>query len=215
MLLEQELLSSYQGILVSVDYQQRLEKIARKYTRETGLSWEDAFQAAYLKVLSALQSAKFREGSLEQFYSWAVAVARCVIIDFVRKENLRKCQSLDDNIPGTDMSLLDTIPDDFSTLDVTERADLIVKALESISQLDKCYPHRNYLKLWQGKVDGKTQTQIAAELRISQGEVSKRWQELLGRIAELLGLLEIKDVKEKQLETRQQKTAYKRSTKQW
>lgn len=215
MLLEQELLSSYQGILVSVDYQQRLEKIARKYTRGTGLSWEDAFQTAYLKVFSALQAGKFREGSLEQFYPWAVAVARCVIIDFVRKESLRKSQSLDDNIPGTDMSLLDTIPDEFSTLDATERADLIVKALESIYQLDKCYPHRNYLKLWQGKVDGKTQTQIAAELRISQGEVSKRWQELLGRITELLGLLEIKDVKEKQLEARQQKTAYKRSTKQW
>ncbi|BCL38320.1 sigma-70 family RNA polymerase sigma factor [Nostoc sp. MS1] len=215
MLLEQKLLSSYQGILVSVDYQQRLEKIARKYTRGTGLSWEDAFQTAYLKVFSALQAGKFREGDVEQFYYWAVAVARCVIIDFIRKESLRKSQSLDDNIPGTDMSLLDTIPDEFSTLDATERADLIVKALESIYQLDKCYPHRNYLKLWQGKVDGKTQNQIAAELRISQGEVSKRWQELLGRITELLGLLEIKDVKDKQLEARQQKTAYKRSTKQW
>ena len=215
MLLEQESLSSYRDILLRSEYRQRLEKIARKYTSGTGLSWEDAFQTAYLKVFLALQAAKFREGNIEQFYYWAIAVARCVIIDFVRRESLRKCKSLDDNIPGTDMSVLDTIPDEYSTLDATERADLILKALESIYQLDKRYPHRNYLKLWQGKVDGKTQTQIAAELRISQGEVSKRWQELLVRIAELLGLLEIKDLQEKQLRYRQQKTAYNRSTKQW
>jgi RNA polymerase sigma factor (sigma-70 family) len=202
-------------ILLSLAYRQRLEKIARKYTRKQGLSWEDAFQTAYLKVFSALQAAKFQKGSVEQFYYWAVAVARYVIIDFVRKESLRKCQSLDDNIPGTDIALLDTIPDEFSTLDTIERADLVLKALESIYKVDKCYPHRNYLKLWQGKVDGKTQTQLAAELRISQGEVSKRWQELLRHTAELLGLFEIKDVKEKQLEACQQKTAYNRSKKQW
>ncbi|GBE92658.1 sigma-70 family RNA polymerase sigma factor [Nostoc cycadae] len=215
MLLEQELLSSYEETLIRLDYRQRLEKIARKYTRGTGLSWEDASQIAYLKVFVAFQAGKFRQGTVEQFYYWAVAVARCVIIDFVRKESLRKCQSLDDNIPGTDMSLLDTISDEFSTLDAIERADLIMKTLESIYQLDKYYPHRNYLKLWQAKVDSKTQTQIATELRISQGEVSKRWQELLGRIAESLGLVEIKDIKKKLQKTRQQKTADIRSTKQW
>jgi len=113
------------------------------------------------------------------------------------------------------MSLLDTIPDEFSTLDAIERADLIVKALESIDKLDKCYPHLNYLKLWQGKVDGKTQIQIAAELKISQGEVSKRWQELLRQIAELLGLLEIKNMKDKLQKKYQHKTSQRRSIQQW
>jgi len=215
MLLEQESLSVYQEILLRLDYRQRLEKIARKYTRGTGLSWEDAFQIAHLKVFLAFQAGKFRQGSVEEFYYWAVAVARCAIIDFVRKESLRKYQSLDDNLPGTDMPLLDTIPDEFSTLDAIERADLILKALESIYKLDKCYPHLNYLKLWQGKVDGKTQTQIAAELRISQGEVSKRWQELVKRIAELLGLLEIKDMKHKLRKNCQHNTSDIRSKKQW
>lgn len=215
MLLEQESLSVYQEILLRLDYRQRLEKIARKYTRGTGLSWEDAFQIAHLKVFLASQAGKFRQGSVEEFYYWAVAVARCAIIDFVRKESLRKYQSLDDNLPGTDMPLLDTIPDEFSTLDAIERADLILKALESIYKLDKSYPHLNYLKLWQGKVDGKTQTQIAAELRISQGEVSKRWQELLKRIAELLGLLEIKDMKHKLRKNCQHKTSDRRSKKHW
>ncbi|BAY73820.1 hypothetical protein NIES25_02280 [Nostoc linckia NIES-25] len=215
MLLQQESLFSYQEILLRSDYRQRLEKIARKYTRGTGLSWEDAFQIAHLKVFVAFQAGKFRQGSVEEFYYWAVAVARCAIIDFLRKESLRKYQSLDDNLPGTDMSLLETIPDEFNTLDAIERTDLILQALESIYKLDKCYPHLNYLKLWQGKVNGKTQTQIATELRISQGEVSKRWQELLRRIAELLGLLEIKDIKDKLRKNCQQKTSNYRSTKQW
>lgn len=215
MLLKQKSLSDYQDILVGLNYRQRLEKIARKYTRGTGLSWEDAVQTAYLKVLQAFQAGKFRQGEAEQFYYWAVTVARCVIIDFLRKESLRKCQSLDSNIPGTDITLLDTIPDEFSTLEATERADLILKALEAIYQLDKDYPQRKYLKLWQGKVDGKTQIQLAGELRISQGEISKRWQELLGRISESLGLFKIQDVKCKMQETSQRKKAATRSTKQW
>jgi RNA polymerase sigma factor (sigma-70 family) len=215
MLLQQESLSSYQEMLVRLDYRQRLEKIARKYTKGTGLHWEDAFQIAHLKVLMAFQAGKFKQGGIEQFYYWAVTVARCVIIDSVRKETLRKYQSLDDKIPGTDIFLLDTIPDEFNTSEAIERADLILKALESIYELDKCYPHRDYLKLWQGKVDGKTQTQIATELRISQGEVSKRWQELLGRIAELLGLLEIKDMKDKLKKNRQPNRSSNRSIQQW
>lgn len=215
MLLQQESLSSYEKVMLSVSYRQRLEKIARKYTKGTSLSWEDAVQSAHLKVFLALQSGKFRQGNVEQFYYWAVTVARCVIIDTVRKESLRKYQSLDDNIPGTDMSLLETIPDEFNTLDAIERADLILQAQESIYQLDQCHPHRSYLKLWQGKVDGKTQIQIAAELKISQGEVSKRWQELLRRIAESLGLLEIKDIKDKLQHNLQQTIANYRSTKQW
>ena len=100
-------------------------------------------------------------------------------------------------------------------LEATERADLILKAIEAIYQLDQQYPHQNYLKLWQGKIDGKTQTQLASELRISQSEISKRWQELLGRIAECLGLFKVEDVKRKLQETHQHKREYNRSTKQW
>jgi RNA polymerase sigma factor (sigma-70 family) len=168
-----------------------------------------------LKIFQGLQSGKFREGGLEEFYRWAATVARCAIIDFVRQENLRKCQSLDCKIPGTDIALLDTITDEFNILEATERADLILKAIEKIYQLDQQYPPQNYLKLWQGKIDGKTQTQLAGELRVSQSEISKRWQELLGRIADSLGLLKVEDFKGKLQENRQQKREYNRSTKQW
>ncbi len=211
MLLTQEKLPCYQDILLSLDYRKRLEKIARKYTRGTRLSWEDAVQTAYLKVLLVVQARKFWTGSTQQFYRWAITVARYVIIDFVRKETLRNCQSLDSHIPGTELSLLDTIPDEFNTLDAAERADLILRAIEAIHQLDKYYPQRKYLPLWQRKVDGKTQNQIADELNISQGEISKRWQELIERIAELLGLLETKHIKQKIQENHYSKTVYHQS----
>ncbi|MBD6620108.1 sigma-70 family RNA polymerase sigma factor [Komarekiella sp. 'clone 1'] len=204
----------YQELLRDSCYCHNLEKIARKYTRNTGLSWEDAIQSAHLKVFQAVQGAKFRQGGVEEFSHWAATVAKCEIIDFVRKESLRNCQSLDCNIPGTDISLLDTIPDEFCTLEATERADLIVKAIEAIYQLDQSYPHQKYLKLWQEKINGKTQTQIAAELEVSQGEISKRWEELVGRIAEMLGLLKFEDVKRQQANCKQ-KTGRDRSTKQW
>ncbi|TFI53124.1 sigma-70 family RNA polymerase sigma factor [Mastigocladus laminosus UU774] len=186
--LTQESWSDYTEMLLQSGYRQRLEKIARKYTKGTGLSWEDAIQNAHLKIIQAFQSDKFHQGGVEQFYRWAITVARYAIIDFVRQESLRKCQSLDCNIPGTDICLLDTIPDEFSILEATEHRDLILKAIEAIYQLDQCYPHQKYLQLWQAKIHGKTQNQVAAELRVSQSEISKRWQELLGRIAKSLEL---------------------------
>ena len=215
MILKQQSEDYYQELLHDSHYQQKLEKIARKYTKNTNLSWEDGVQAAHLKVFQAVQSARFQQGGIEQFYHWATTVAKCEMIDFVRQERLRNCQSLDCNIPQTDIPLLDTIPDEYNILDAAERADLIIKAIETIHQLDQSYPHQKYLQLWQSKIDEKTQTQFAAELGISQSEVCKRWQELVERIAEALGLLEFPGVKHKHQVTCKQKTIRERSTKQW
>ncbi|MBW4612235.1 MAG: sigma-70 family RNA polymerase sigma factor [Desmonostoc vinosum HA7617-LM4] len=205
----------YLELLCDSCYRQKLEKIARKYTRGTGLSWEDAVQAAHLKVLQVIQDAKFRQGGIEQFFAWVVVVTKYEILDFVRKESLRNCQSLDCSIPGTDITLLDTIPDEFNTLEATERADLVVKAIEAIYQLHQSHPQQQYLQLWLEKVDGKTQTQIAAKLGVSQSEISKRWQELVGRIAQMLGLLEFEDVKQQNQKLHQQNKRRDRSTQQW
>ncbi|ARV57441.1 RNA polymerase subunit sigma-70 [Nostocales cyanobacterium HT-58-2] len=215
MLSKQQAECYYQELLRDSYYRQKLEKIARKYTWNTSLSWEDAVQTAHLKVLQAVQAAKFRQGGIKEFYHWAATVAKCEIIDFVRKQSLRNCQSLDCNIPGTDISLLDTIPDEFSTLEATERADLIIKAIEAIYQLEQTYPHQKYLKLWQEKRDGKTQTQIAAELGVSQSEVCKRWHKLVELVAEVLGLLKFENVNQKQQKPHKQKSVRDRSTKQW
>ncbi|MFS0520016.1 RNA polymerase sigma factor [Nostoc sp. UIC 10607] len=215
MLSQQQSECYYQEILRDSYYCHKLEQIARKYTRNTSLSWEDAVQAVHLKVLQTIEAGKFQLREVEQFYHWAFTVAKCEVIDFVRKERLRNYQSLDCVIPETDIPLLDTIPDEYNVLDAAERADLIVQAVEAIHQLDQKYPHQKYLKLWQGKIDEKTQTQIATELGVSQSEVCKRWQELLERIAEALGLLKFENVKQKQQAIGKRKAIHESSGNQW
>ncbi len=71
-------------------------------------------------------------------------------------------------------------------LDEIELNDLLVRTIEVIKQLDRLYPEREYLKLWQGYLEGKKQSQIATELAITQGAISKRWQELRLRVAQMV-----------------------------
>ncbi|NJR67679.1 MAG: hypothetical protein HC771_02680 [Synechococcales cyanobacterium CRU_2_2] len=89
-------------------------------------------------------------------------------------------------LPGTDLAVLDTIADQFDASETLERNDLLGQAIAAIHELDQHYLARGYLKLWQGQVQGKKQTQLATDLGITQGEVSKRWRELVARIADML-----------------------------
>lgn len=202
-------------LLLNPDHRQRVERIARKQTRGTSVSWEDASQNAHIKLLQVVKAGKFRQGRVDEFYRWAATVARFEIIDLVRREQQWNCKSLDQTIPGTDLPLLETIPDDFSALDAVERTDLVLMAIDAIATIDRLYPDRGYLKLWQGRVQGKNQSQLAAELCITQGAISKRWQELSKRIAEALGLLPVENVKQELLATRKQKTGRRRSDTHW
>ncbi|MEQ8385875.1 MAG: sigma-70 family RNA polymerase sigma factor [Coleofasciculus sp. A1-SPW-01] len=179
------------GQLIShLEHQQRIERIARKNTRGTAVSWEDAAQTAHTKVFQALTAGKFRQGGVQDFYHWAAMVARLAIIDLVRKEKKQNCTSLYKTIPGTNLPLLETIPDEFNLLDTVERNDLVSRAIDAISVLDERHPSRGYKTLWSGKLKGRTQVQIAADLDLkTQSAVSKRWRELLERLAEELGFL--------------------------
>lgn len=205
----------YERLLIVPEHCQRIEQIARKQTRGTTIAWEDAAQVAQIKVLQAVRNGKFRQGGADEFYRWAATVARFEIIDLVRKEKYRHCTSLDAAIIGTDLLLADTIADDFNALDSLEQTDLIVRAMTTIRELDQRHPERNYLKLWQGQVQGKKQTQLAMELGVSQGEVSKRWKELVGKVAETLGLLKPETIQQEHQSVRQRQIKRKRSTAQW
>lgn len=179
----------YQHLLTSPEQRHRIEQIARKYTRGTTIDWEDAKQIAYYKVLQATQAGKFRAGSLNDFYRWATTVARFEIIDLVRQHNRQQCISLDQTLPGTELPILDTIADEFDALGTLERTNLVLEALQAIAQLDQLHPDRGYLRLWRGRVAGKTQAQLAAELGVMhQGAVSKRWKELVQAVAQALVL---------------------------
>jgi len=195
------------------DYRRMIEKIARKNTRGTVIDWEDAAQTAHIKLFQAVTAGKFN-GEINQFYRWSKKVARLAIIDLMRHEKQRHCTSLDKTIPGTNLSLLETIQDEFNLLDNVERTDLINRAVAAISSLDQRYPNRGYQKLWQGKVQGKTQVELIIDLGLkSQGAVSKRWRELLERLAEELGLLETATIQLKLKATSAQKVERSRSIK--
>ena len=202
-------------LLIDSKYREIVEKIARKHTRNSSMSWEDAAQTAHIKVFRMVKAGKFRTHQVNNFYCWAATVARNAVIDFVRKENLRNCSSLDKNMAGTDVSLLDTVADKFNLLDAVERADIVIVAKEAIKKLAQLYPERGYIKLWQGLVEGKKQTQLAVDLQITQSEVSRRRKELLERIAQELGLLQPKAIKQEQNKVRKSKAARKRSQEQW
>lgn len=182
-------------LLIDAEHQQLIAKIARKYTRSSSVSWEDAAQNAMMKVYEAVRVGKFHHGGTQEFQRWATVVARHEILNCVKKECLRNHQSLDATIAGTDFSLVDTISDEFNLWDALVRADLTIKAKQAILNLDSRDRDRAYLPLWQLMVAGKNQTQQASVLGISQGEVSKRWRELVRLVTMELGLLEPEAIK--------------------
>lgn len=196
------------------EYQQTVERIARKHTRGHSLSWEDAAQTAHEKVFQALKEKKFHPEKGD-FLPWAATVAKFAIIDWVRKEKQRNHSSLDQNIPGTDIPVSDTIADEFNLLDAVERTDLVFRIKEAIALIDQRYPDRDYRKLWQGKVQGKIQTQLAADLGITQSAISKRWKELTAHIAQELELLPNADDKREGKGKQGQKNQRTRSNVNW
>ena len=203
----------YETLLVDREYRSLVEKIARKHTRGSTISWEDAAQTAHEKVLGALRAGKFCQKRMQQFYPWAATVARNVIVDLIRFEQRRNCQSLHQTIVGTDMPLLETIADKVNLLEAVELSNLIRVIIETIKKLDESYPERRYLLLWQGLVQGKKQTLLARELEVTQGEVSRRRKELLQRLTQELGLVQPQPVEQQQ--TRNLQAERKRSSQQW
>jgi RNA polymerase sigma factor (sigma-70 family) len=210
-------LERLEQLLMNPEHLQRVERIAKKQTKGlASVSWQDAQQMAQIKLIQVIRADKFRHGGEPEFYRWAATVARCEIIDFVRKEKPQQSYlSLDQVIPGTDSTWLEHLPDELNLLNSVELADLLLQAREAITALDQTYPDKKYLQLWQGLVRDKNQTQLATELGITQGAVSKRLQELIARTAEALGLSNLKAVKKELQTSRSQKAERKRSNTQW
>lgn len=185
-------------LLLDSNYHQKIERLAQKNTQGTNLSWEDAAQEARLKVLQAARNRKFAKGGVAEFYKWAGTVALYAIIDLIRKDKRRRgdwyWQSLDEPIPGTNLLLGEAVADEFNLLESVEIADLVAKAREAVATLSITSPKKQFEELWRGLVAGKTQSQLAAELGVSQAEVSKRRRELLAKVGNILGLLSVEKV---------------------
>jgi RNA polymerase sigma factor (sigma-70 family) len=178
-------------LLTDRDHRRRLEQIARKQTRGSGVDWEDAVNAAQYKILKAFRSGKFRHGDADAFYRWASSVARFEIIDLVRKDKREHCTSLDQTIGSEgETSWLEMVADDFNAFDSLVRSDLVERAIAAIHAIDQAHPEKCFLQLWQAKLTDKRQTELAAELGITQSAISKRWQELIHQLTTQLGWLE-------------------------
>lgn len=200
-------------------YCQRVETIARHRTYATGLNWEDAVQEVHIKVLNGMRDRHFRWGGEKEFYRWLEKVAENTIWSLLRRENRKNkwigC-SLDQPIQGTNIPIKDSLVDDFNLADAVERADTVLRILQAINQLELRYPRKKFLQLWQGLSKDKKQTEIARELQVQQGEISKRKRELVKLVATELELASFGQVKQELRNMRQGKLKQrKRSNNSW
>jgi RNA polymerase sigma factor (sigma-70 family) len=172
-------------LLLDRIHRQQLEQIARKQTRGSSLTWEDALQSAQIKVLQAFRAGKFRDGDATAFYRWASCVARYEIIDLVRKANRESCTSLDQPIGDSDISWIELVADEFNALENLVCLDWVERSIAAITAIDQAHPEKYFFKLWQAKLTGKRQTELAAELGMTQSAISKRWKELTRQLISL------------------------------
>ncbi|MBD2123517.1 sigma-70 family RNA polymerase sigma factor [Trichocoleus sp. FACHB-262] len=193
-----------------------VDNIARKQARHTLISWEDAAQVAYDKVWRAVQQGRFHVGNEDGFYRWAAKVAYNAVIDYRRQQQGQwQCESLDQLIPGTNVSLLDTLADEFDALDAIDRTNLMLSVVVIITELDQRYPKHSYLRIWQELVQGKTQIQIAYELNIQQAEICRRWKRMRQHVANTYNQLNIETLQQEKQQTRKRKRDLQRSDEQW
>ncbi len=173
---------SYEYRLTDPAHLARIAQIARKQTRGSQVDWEDALQSAQIKLIAAIRAGKFTHGTEHDFDRWAATVARFEMIDLVRRS---KCHGWDstDRVLSDRLTVLDTIADSFNPIAALEEADLVFRVRKAIVDLDRLYPDRSYYRLWLSKVNERKQAEIAQDLGVSQSAISKRWQELLARLA--------------------------------
>jgi RNA polymerase sporulation-specific sigma factor len=172
-------------LLGKKSYKDTIDKIARKNTRGTTIIWEDAAQSAHEAILQAIQANKFTSGGEKELIKLSTLIARRNIIDMHRRENSRQHSSLDVVIPGTNTPVLDTIPDKHDLWEPLEQKEKELKNQEIISKIDNVvkgldsqYPNQKYLEIYKALKEDKSQKDMASELKISQGTVSKRLKKL-------------------------------------
>jgi RNA polymerase sigma factor (sigma-70 family) len=179
---------NYEYRLTDAAHVRRITHIAKKQTRGSSLDWQDALQAAQLKLVMTVRAGKFIVGNEQDFDRWATTVAKFEIIDMVRKAKRQSWDSTD-RLLADNLVVIETIVDPADALEAIERADLLGLVKATVLRLDALYPERLYQRLWQSKVQEQTQSAIAQELGLTQSAISKRWQELLSRLVIELNLI--------------------------
>ena len=102
-----------------------------------------------------------------------------------------KTVSIDEQATIQDYSNLKIVYEPIDILDTPEdlvlKKDILQKISDSVYEIDKNNPDKNYLKLYYLRYEhGLTQKEISEELGLSQSEVSKRLFKLMGEIRQAL-----------------------------
>jgi RNA polymerase sigma factor (sigma-70 family) len=159
-------------------------QIARKQTRHTPHSWEDAYQAACAKLWEATRQGKFRQGNLEDYCHWAAKVCCRTILDYLKHSHQRQYRSLDQPLPGTDIPLVDTLEAQFNSMDVVERTELHQQIQKSLADLDRKHATTLYSTIGHALLLDIPQKEIGQTLTLDPSQVSrhvKRIREHLGQ----------------------------------
>ena len=168
------------------EHLRKITQIAHKQTRCTNVDWQDALQTAQFKLIKGLRAGKFT-GTDAEFDRWALTVAKFAIIDLVRSSMRHHTHSID-WLSENHLAIIDTLTNFDDELANIESADFAWQVRERVLAFDRLYPTRSYYRLWLGKVNDQTQSEIARELGLTQGTISKRWQELIAYLASELGM---------------------------
>jgi RNA polymerase sporulation-specific sigma factor len=175
--------------LLDENYLKIVKNVTSKYSNPSKLEWDDLQQEIHIEVIKALKKRKFNKGNIKSFNAWIATIARNKSIDLVRKQKRNQSPVSLNIFIEEDLTLLDNIADEFNLSNEVEFADLIIKTREFVGNIDKENPKKQCLEIYNRLCQGKTQTIIAKELKISQGEVAKRRQEIGIKILEKLGFL--------------------------
>lgn len=158
-------------------------QIAHRQTRNSLHPWEDAYQAACAKLWESTRQGKFRQGNLEDYCHWAARVCYYAIKDHLAHSANRQHDSLNQPIPNTDLTLQDTLTDDFDSLEVLERTERLQTILRLIQDLDRHHPRPIHQAIWQALLLDKKQKDIAQDLGVTTSDICRYWRKIREEVA--------------------------------
>jgi len=169
---------------------EKIIKNDRKFSNNEDL-YDDFFNETCKRSLVVINTIK-SDATLEAYIR---KIATTSIINVLKNEGrLRRSGG---GFTPTDNVSIDDLQTDYSKIkisyipvqiqetpeDITIKQDILQKISDSVYEIDKTKPEKEYLKLYYLRYkDCLTQSEIAKELNISQSEVSKRLLKLMDEV---------------------------------
>ncbi len=179
-----------------IDLIEKIIKKDRKFANNEDL-YEDFFNETCKRSLAIIKTIT-SDDTLETYLR---KVATTSIINVLKNEGrLRRTKT---GYMSTLEAPLETVsPVDYSTVkvvyepvdiqdtpeDLIAKKDILQCIVNAVSDIDEQEPDKNYYRLYNLRYEkGLTQKEIAAELNLSQSEVSKRLFKLMEKVKQILG----------------------------